>query len=40
MNPPFAQFGSSLEGDDTLLKNSTDPFQMDTDKGGVDEVHY
>lgn len=37
-DPPFSQFDSS-SNDAPILKKATDPFQMDTDRDGLDEVH-
>lgn len=38
-NPPFIQFDSSLSNEAPILKEATDPFQMDTDRDGLDEIH-
>ena len=38
-NTPFTQFDTSLADSAPLLKQVTDPFLMDTDKDGLDELH-
>jgi hypothetical protein len=38
-NPPMTHFDSSLSNEAPILKEATDPFQMDTDKDGLDEIH-
>jgi endonuclease/exonuclease/phosphatase family metal-dependent hydrolase len=38
-NPAFTQFDASLAQEAPILKEATDPFHMDTDRDGLDEMH-
>ncbi len=38
-DPPLTQFDASLADTAPLLKSATDPFPMDTDRDGLDELH-
>ena len=38
-DPLFTRFDSSLSSEAPALKEATDPFEMDTDNDGVDEIH-